>query len=197
VKKVLALVTLAIVFVLAAPAVEAQHDLSAYYKLHDGVATAIPWYVYSSPSGNFVDARYNFDALDSLAVFAGKSFIVGGVTVTPAIGGIVGKYDGVSGEVNLAWKLWGMNWFTLNQYSAGVGESRDFTYHYMEALYPLGRHVQVGFDEQWWWSPGGKGEWDYGPVLKLKTSDGLYLKTWVAATNTGPHKLFVGFGFTR
>lgn len=195
-KKYFALAVLAALFVLVAPVAEAQHDMATWFKMRDGKTTVIPWYVYGGDKV-FVDARYNFDALDSMAVFVGTPYEIGSVQVIPAVGGIVGKYNSLSAEVNVIGKMGKATYFTLNQYSLGVNGSPNFVYHWLDVLCPIGKHVMVGADEQWYWEPGSKGEWDVGPVVKLKTSDGLYLKGWLAATNTGAHKFFLGFGFSR
>lgn len=191
-KKLLVLTALLVVL---APMAEAQHDLSTWFKVRDGKTTVIPWYVYATDK-IFIDARYNFDAGDSTAVFIGKPF-GDEVKIIPAIGGIVGDYNSLSAEVNVIGKLGPFEYFTLNQYSCGFGDSPDFVYHWVDVLIPLGKNVLVGFDEQWYYQKGGKGELDYGPVVKLKTNDGLYLKGWLAATNTGAHKFFLGFGLTK
>ena len=195
-KKVSALLLVLGVFAGISDGALAQHDLSAWFKVRDGKTTVIPWYVYGGDK-IFVDARYNFDAPDSVAIFVGKPIAIGSVQVIPAIGGIAGKYNGISAEVNVIGKLGPISYFTLNQYSLGVSGSSNFVYHWLDLLYPLGKHVMVGVDEQWYWQPGGKGELDVGPALKVKTSDGLYLKGWLAVTNTGSHKFFIGLGFAR
>jgi hypothetical protein len=140
--------------------------------------------------------RYNFDAPDSVALLVGKSF--GEKTkFIPAIGGITGKYDSVTAELNIIGRFWIVDYFTLNQYSHGFGDSPNFIYHWADFLIPITENISVGADEQWYWEKGGKGQLDYGPVVKVKTNDGLYVKGWLAATNTGSHKFFLGFGLSR
>lgn len=167
--------------------------MATWFKLHDGKTTVIPWSVYSSDMV-FLDVRYNFDAAESAAAFIGKPYKVGEVQIIPAVGGIVGKYNGFSAEVNVIGKLGKTAYFTMNQYSLGAGGSPNFIYHWTDLLYPLGKYVQAGFDEQLYWEPGTTGKWDYGPVVKVTLGNGMYFKGWLAASNIGPHSTFVGIG---
>ena len=187
-------VIVALLAVVLAPMAEAQHDLSAWFNMRGGNTTVIPWYVYNGPV--YIDARYNFDAKDSGAVFIGKAF-GDKVKFIPAVGGIVGKYDGISAELNIIGKAWIIDYFTLNQYSYGLGDSPDFVYHYGDFMIPVTENFSVGINEQWYYEKGAHGAFDIGPVVKVKTNDGLYLKGWLATTNTGSHKFMLGFGLSR
>lgn len=176
----------------------AQDNLSLWTKYRGGTITMIPWYVFDNGKV-FVDARYNFDALKTGAVLVGKSFGDSSLMFSPAVGGMVGNYRAVSPELNVSGTLGKINFFTLNQYSFGLGSSPDFAYHWLDLLYPLGNggKVFVGLNEQVYWEPHTSAQIDLGPVVKVVIGKHCFVKVWYAFANEGANKIFLGIGVFR
>lgn len=174
-----------------------QTDVSVWFKVRDGKVTTIPWFTFTNKSV-FVDARYNFDQGRSAGVFVGKSFNFEDFSITPAIGGIFGDYNGLSPEVYTSWKVKKLSFFCLNQYSVGTWDSKgtNFFYHWLDIMYPVKKDFFfVGFDEQVYKESKLDPEMDLGPVVKMQRK-GFYVKVWYAFAE-GPDKIFIGIGYCR
>lgn len=198
--KLRSLVVLSILFaVLAAAPVQAQqHDLSAYNRFASDGFQSQPWYVYNGPV--FVDARYNYDQLDTASVYVGKGFGNSAFKVYPNVGVLFGEYTGVSPQLTVGVNKGRVSAFSVTQYVFGARGNSDFVYHWADVLFSTkAKWLAVGFDEQFYRDqvPGAEGQFDIGPVVKFSFKR-YYVKVWptVSPTQTGTQKLFIITGVT-
>jgi hypothetical protein len=183
----------------ASPLAAQQLDASFWLKISDGDVRHIPWYVYNGEDV-VVDARFNFDQPETFAVFLGRPFGSGNLTLTPSFGCLIGPdYMGLSVQFNVLAALnKRTSLFALNQYAL-MDDTPDFLYHWGDLLYSLNDRILVGLDEQIYKESGSGVFIDIGPVVKVPLPHGLYAKLWAAwdPFHNYQRKVFLGIGYTR
>jgi hypothetical protein len=188
------ILSLILILAIVAPVSAGVHDASVWSKWDGGKTTVIPWYVYSGPHAT-VDTRFNFDQRNTFALFLGKSFAKGKLSITPYLGGMVGDYSGTSAQLNFFVSSGKKSLFVMNQY-AWMDRSPNFAYHWADGLVQINKHLALGFDEQAYKEPRGDWYVDVGPVAKVSVGH-AYLKAWgtIDPGHDWDRKFFIGIGY--
>lgn len=177
-------------------------DVSVFLKSTSSNRTvnAIPW-ITTEPMTNGIlfQGRYNFDAEDALAIFAGKNISLGDINLVPQIGYIYSdEYQAVTQELWTLVSTTDISVFMLNQLSIGTAsEYSDFLYHWTEVLFPMSNFISIGFSEQVFTYLNDSGVYfDIGPTAKIFVTEKLYLKPWITYDFTyEEQKIFLGIGY--
>jgi hypothetical protein len=128
-------------------------------------ANADPWALGLSVSGNFVpngqtyvssdltadrsvlhlEGRYNYEALATGSLWLGYSLSVGkkpdstdktlALTVTPMIGGVFGKTNGIAPGLEFTFNFWVLQLYSSDEYVAAVSKADDFFYTWTQLTY--------------------------------------------------------------
>ena len=99
-----------------------------------------------------LEARYNYEDRHSVSAFGGANFEFGdevAVTVTPMIGAVVGRTDGIvpAAELRLAWRKFEA--YAEAEYVLGVGaDASDYFYMWTEASLQAADWLRGGFVSQ-------------------------------------------------
>jgi hypothetical protein len=108
---------------------------------------------YQSKKGIYAELRYNYEDLNTVSVYGGKTF-AGGKTlqfsVTPMVGFAVGQFNGVSIATNteVEWRSIYLSSQTQYSIATQVGEP-DFFFTWSELGYNISRHLYGGFAIQY------------------------------------------------
>ena len=99
-----------------------------------------------------LEARYNYEDRNSVSGFVGANFEMGdevALTVTPMIGAVVGRTDGIvpAAELSLAWRRFEA--YAEAEYVLGVGaDASDYFYMWTEASLWARDWLRAGFVSQ-------------------------------------------------
>lgn len=103
---------------------------------------------YQTEKGFYTELRYNYEDVQTLSLFAGKTFFTGsklGCTLTPMLGLSTGNFSGASVAVNAEadWKNFYLS--TQTQYSAATRKGvSNFFFSWSELGYNLSRSFFAG-----------------------------------------------------
>ncbi len=122
---------------------------SAFYSDPPGSAARVTPIVYADRGPLHLEARYNYEDLDTAALFAGWSFETGDeleVAVTPMLGAVVGDTDGIAPalELGLGWQR--LAWYAEAEYLFDREQrDDDFFYSWSTLTYGLTDWLSAGF----------------------------------------------------
>jgi hypothetical protein len=97
---------------------------------------------YQSPGDWYAEMRYNYEDNHTFSLYTGRTFAHEGdrlaYSVTPLVGGVVGKFKGGSIGLNLTLDYNNLFFESQSQYSFGVdGESLDFLFAWSDVGYQV------------------------------------------------------------
>jgi hypothetical protein len=169
----------------------AQVSLDQYYYF--GADQTLMWAPiarYQSPGDWHAEMRYNYEDNRTLSLYAGKTFAREGsrlsYSITPLIGGVVGKFKGGSMGLNLTLNYNNLFFESQSQYSFDLnGESMDFLYAWSEVGYQMrpwlfggvsAQNTYLCQDESRLFNPGiflgvELGAWSF-PLYSFASADG-------------------------
>lgn len=167
--------------------------------------TFVPIVSFESPDKWYAEARYNYEELETVSFYVGKAFtgrisILSDIrephgskdklsySVTPLLGGVAGKYKGVSGGMNAVVEYRHIFFSTQSQYTIAYYESGDFFFAWSELGYQPWSWLFVGVTTQHTYlyqsanlmvEPGGVigftiGQWNFPLYVFSPASDHHY-----------------------
>lgn len=167
--------------------------------------TLVPIVSFESEDQWYAEARYNYEDLETFSFYVGKAFTSksasnyysGGPTrqrekvvysVTPLLGGVAGKYNGVSGGLNAVVEYRDLFFSTQSQYTIAYYESGDFFFAWSELGYQPWKWMFFGVTTQHTYlyqsarlivEPGGvigftMGQWNFPLYVFSPASDHYY-----------------------
>lgn len=123
------------------PQDEWEFATSVYYSDPPGSEDRLTPIVYADRGPLHLEARYNYEDLETLSVFAGWTFEAGEeltAAFTPMIGAVGGDTDGIAPalEFDLGWKR--LEWYAEMEYVLDLDESDDnYFYSWSTITYGL------------------------------------------------------------
>jgi hypothetical protein len=132
-----------LLLLLLARHVRAQVSIEQYHYF--GTEQPLVWAPivhYQNPGNWYAEIRYNYEDNRTLSLYTGRTFAHDGrrlsYSVTPLVGGVVGKFKGGSAGLNLELDFMNLFFESQSQYSFGLdGESADFIFSWSELGYRL------------------------------------------------------------
>lgn len=128
---------------------QAKSGMESYNLLSQGKNYVwMPVIHYQTEKGFYTELRYNYEDVQTLSLFAGKTFFTDnelGCTVTPMLGFSTGNFSGASVAVNAEadWKNFYLS--TQTQYSAATKKGvSDFFFSWSELGYNFSRSLFAG-----------------------------------------------------
>jgi len=127
--------------------------------------TLVPIVSFESKNKWYAEARYNYEELETFSFYVGKAFTSKNTrpldtlefkkptdkvsySVTPLLGGVAGKYKGVSGGINAVVEYRHVFFSTQSQYTIAYYESGDFFFAWSELGYQPWNWLFVGVTTQ-------------------------------------------------
>jgi hypothetical protein len=123
------------------PQDEWEFATSVFYSDPPGSEDRLTPILYADRGPLHLEARYNYEDLETLSVFAGWTFETGeevAVSFTPMLGAVVGDTDGIAPalEFDLGWER--LEWYAEMEYVIDIDESDDnFFYSWSTLMYGL------------------------------------------------------------
>lgn len=131
----------------------AQVSVEQYYYLEKDKALLWgPIVHYQSASNWYAEARYNYEASNSVSLYTGRTFSHEGnlsYSATPMVGGVAGDYKGMSMGLNMAVDYKSVFFSSQSQYTMGMGdEDEDFVFAWSELGYQVCSWLYGGVSAQ-------------------------------------------------
>jgi hypothetical protein len=99
-----------------------------------------------------LEARYNYEAVDSGSLWVGANYTAGEKLVfkaTPMVGGIFGSLDGIAPGLNLSLSYWKLSWSTQAEYVVDFSDhSKNFLYTWGEVAFSPVEWFRIGLATQ-------------------------------------------------
>jgi len=132
-----------LMLLLAVKPAGAQLSVDQYYYF--GANRSLMWAPiarYQSPDEWYTEMRYNYEDNRTLSLYVGKTFAGGGsrlsYSITPLIGGVVGKFKGGAMGLNLTLDYNNLFFESQSQYAFDLNdENMDFLYAWSELGYQV------------------------------------------------------------
>lgn len=145
---------------------QAQIGFEQYcYVKNSQMTTLVPIFNYESNSHWYAEARYNYEEVNTFSLYAGKTFSNDGkfdFSITPMLGGVVGKFKGISSGVNAVVEFKDVFFSTQSQYTISFHESNaDFLFSWSE----------LGYQPWKWFFLGVTAQQTYIPEANLLESE--------------------------
>src|SRR5438270_2856188 len=110
-----------------------------YYMGERQTFTMVPVINFETSKNWYVEGRYNFEALNTMSVYAGKTFYkkaVASYSVSPVIGAVLGRYKGGSVGVNGDADYKKYSFSSQLQYTFSINhKTQDFLYSWSDLSY--------------------------------------------------------------
>lgn len=132
---------------------KAQVGFEQYCYLEDKeVFTAVAIFNYESRNYWYVEARYNYEEMNTISVYLGKTFSSEDklrYSVTPMLGAVAGQFKGGSVGINAVVDYEKIFFSTQSQYTFSIHERReDFFFAWSELGYQPWKWFFVGLSTQ-------------------------------------------------
>lgn len=134
--------------------VKAQHaGLEQYYYMGTyREFTFVPVAYYQSEKNWYAEGRYNYEALNTLSLYAGKSYegkAAFSYVANPIAGVVLGRMNGGSIGINLAMDYRNFYFNTQSQYTFSVEQrSNNFIYSWSDLTYKVSEKFAAGISLQ-------------------------------------------------
>ena len=120
--------------------VQAQIGFEQYCYVKDKqMSTLVPILNYESNSHWYGEARYNYEDVNTFSLYVGKTFSNDNklhFAITPMVGGVVGKYRGISSALNAVVEFDNLFFSTQTQHTIAFHEKNaDFLFSWSEFGY--------------------------------------------------------------
>lgn len=140
---------------------QAQVGLEQYcYVKNKQMTTLVPIFNYESPGHLYLEGRYNYEEDNTLSFYVGKSFSNSGnlkYAITPILGGVVGKFKGISSGLNAVIEYRDLFFSTQSQYTVSfIDTSTDFLFSWSEVGYQPWKWFYLGVTAQQTYMPQSK-----------------------------------------
>lgn len=132
----------------------AQGGLEQYCYLEKNKSSVwVPVMHYRSTRGWYAEGRYNYEAMNTFSLYAGKEFTKKGkfsMTATPLVGGVVGEFKGLSAGLNLTLDYGKFFFGSQSQYTISANpENLDFFFSWSEIAFQPARWIYFGLSAQY------------------------------------------------
>lgn len=126
-----------------------QGGVEQYYYLQEkGPLLWMPMVHYQGHKNWWVEARYNYEDLNTISLYAGKVFSKErklSYSFTPIVGGVIGRFKGASVGLNLNIGYERLFFSAQSQYTFSVEDRKaDFFYSWSETGYEIWNWLSVG-----------------------------------------------------
>jgi hypothetical protein len=122
------------------------------YIQKDKRMTLVPIFNYESSGHTYVEARYNYEDLNTFSFYMGRTFVGKdkfSYALTPMLGGIMGKFTGGSIAINAALEYGDLFFSTQSQYTASVDQEDDnYFFSWSDLGYQPVKWMYVGISTQ-------------------------------------------------
>jgi hypothetical protein len=149
-----------------------------YYTGHRLSSAWVPKIDYESSNRWYGEARYNYEAEQSLSLYAGRTFRKRDTLsycITPLAGIVIGKFKGAAVGMNMGLDYKNLFFSAAPEYIfSGEKENGSFFFNWSELVYQITKHICAGFALQqtcvhntmMLWEPGIEagisfGEWTF------------------------------------
>lgn len=137
---------------------EAQIGFEQYfYVKNKQMSTLVPICNYKSSGNWYAEARYNYEEMKTFSFYGGKIFSKAGelaYAITPMLGGVVGKFKGISSGLNAVVEYKDMFLLTQSQYTVSFNENNaDFFFSWSELGYEPWKWFYFGLTAQHTYMP--------------------------------------------
>ena len=145
---------ISVIIVCQATAALAQAGLEQYcYWQKNGPVTLMPVVHIQGNDNWYGEARYNYEELGAISLYAGKSFSYDGksasYSVTPIFGAVMGTFTGASLGLNAAVEYHDLFFSSQSQWTFSPGyQTEDFLYSWAEIGYEPMKWFYFGFSVQ-------------------------------------------------
>ncbi len=126
--------------------------LEQYYFMNNNTIAINPKAWYQSKSGWYVEGRYNYEAIKTFSIMAGKTFdhkSIFSYSVTPLAGAVTGKFNGVAigSEASMDYKK--ISFSLQTQYTVSIeNRNLNFMYTWADLGYSLSQTLSAGISLQ-------------------------------------------------
>lgn len=175
-------------------------SMSVYTISRNGGTETQPlaWFTHEEKK-YFIEARMNFDAKETGAILAGKTFYFSKhFWVTPKTGILFGfnnqGFDGSTTEINFGGAFGKFGYFSMNQIAVSFHKDvSSFQYGYYQVGYKITKWLELDYSLQIFNSTSA---WvDQGPQLSISIGK-FSVKPWVTFDNThNTEKYILGLGY--
>ncbi|MBL8861097.1 MAG: hypothetical protein JNK02_03715 [Planctomycetes bacterium] len=122
-------------------------SLSAFYVDPPGDGPHGTTILYADRGPLHLEARYNYEDLDTFSLFGGWTFEFGSdfrAAFTPMIGGVAGETEGVAPAllIDAGWK--GLEFYSESEYLFDLGDDEDYFYSWSTLLWRFSEPLAVG-----------------------------------------------------
>jgi len=123
-----------------------------YYMGEKQTFTMVPVVYFQTSKNWYIEGRYNFEALNTMSVYAGKTFekkAAVSYSVSPVIGAVMGRYKGGSLGVNGDADYKKYSFSSQLQYTFSIKDkTEDFLYSWSDLSYQAFDNISAGFSVQ-------------------------------------------------
>jgi hypothetical protein len=131
----------------------AQVGFEQYFYVTDKkMVTLVPVLDYQADNHMYVEGRYNYEELNTFSLYLGRTFSVSrkvSYSVTPMLGGVIGKFKGGSAGINAAAEYRKIFFSSQSQYTCSFNESNnDFFFAWSDLGYQPLKWLYVGLSTQ-------------------------------------------------
>lgn len=123
-----------------------------YYMGTYHTFTFVPVAYYQSTKNWYAEGRYNYEAINTLSLYGGKTFEKKGVfsyAASPILGVVLGQMNGGSAGLNLELDFRKFYFNTQSQYTFSVQQrSKSFVYSWSDLTYQLSEKFAAGISVQ-------------------------------------------------
>ena len=123
-----------------------------YYMGNYHTFAFIPVAHYQSDQNWYAEGRFNYEAMNTLALYGGKTFektAIVSYSATPILGVVLGEMNGGSAGLNLEVNYRRFNFNTQSQYTFSIQQqSNNFIYSWSDLTYQFNGKLAAGFSLQ-------------------------------------------------
>lgn len=150
---------------------QAKVGVEQYYYMGNYQTFAfVPVVYYQSAKNWYAEGRFNYEALNTMALYGGKTFAKAGVisyTASPILGVVFGEMNGGSAGLNLEADYGRFNFNTQSQYTFSVQQrTNNFVYSWSDLTYQAFKKLALGASLQQTKLYHANGAFDSGILLK-------------------------------
>jgi len=142
---------------------QAQIAFEQYCYVQDKeMMTLVPIFNFENRNHWYVEARYNYEDLNTVSIYLGRTFSNAGkdkltYSIIPVLGGVMGRFKGGSAGVNAVIEYEKLFFSTQSQYTFSCNEkSADFFFAWSELAYQPLKWFYFGLSAQQTYLPEAK-----------------------------------------
>jgi hypothetical protein len=159
------------------------HDAGMYTTLYwaNHEQTTVTPQVWVSLKNYYLEARYNYEDLQTFSLYFGKSFALGKrdiAEITPLIGGVAGKVNGISPAFNFSLDYLKFSIVSQTQYTFDLQHySSSFFYDWTNFSFGIYKNLGLGGSIMTCIPQSGKTSFTAGPIINFRLKH-LFLEAY-------------------